>query len=465
MKRVFQKLSILLALMAGIWCFSSCNELNNGTGGGINSYSVTIYVYENNTISPITIPVEEGSTLNSLTGDLYTTPTYKDYEFEGFVTEDGSTFTASTPVTKDIVLYAKFKKTAQNNEGTTSTTTTETKITDGSSSTSTQTTTYENGAQTVETSTTTENKDGSKTEVESTSTTNYQTGETTSTTTETVTSKDGTSKTTETKESSSTDESGNSVKTTETSVTETIDGKSQTTTEKVEVTENAETGDVTTKTTTTDSNGKTETKEDTTTYNDKQAHYWIMKGINELLKFQQAGSYAGYLDYIVEAKKDFAKAYEVEPTSDEAKVYSAINDWTDMVTNPAIAKFLSEHLGVTNYPDNFKDVLSGEWLAEDSYVMGSGSRYWSGYTISEVTNPDSDYFYDYYVKCSSTDAEGDFSTSNYYLKTTIPNTNNVYVDQNTEDAYNYCKDGFESVIFGSVNPNLPYYRTEAKNFV
>ena len=212
------------------------------------------------------------------------------------------------------------------------------------------------------------------------------------------------------------DENGNT-----TTTTETTDSSGNTTTVKVEETQNDD-GSITTVTTTTDASGNTNSE---TTTDTSSAHYWVMKGISELLKIGESDNTSLF---ITNAKTYFEKAYEVDPNDDEAKVYSALCNLADIATSKKIGDFFKDHLGLTNYPSTLSSLISGSWLSEAEYVEYKESV--DAYEMRLVTAPVEGQYY--YFKASPA-SDGIYHPE--YVSTTIPGGEGLYVYYRDENRY------------------------------
>lgn len=420
MRQNFKKLGLLITMLTAIFFVTGCPNPTS-TGGGekkAKTYTVNILVYDGTTITPLSFKVEEGDTLNSISG--FKDPTVNGYTFKGYFTTDGAEFKKDTAIKSDLSLTTKFEKipvVKTSDDGKTTTTEKETKNTDKTTVSTTETVTENDDDSTTttvviivkndetdkkisedKTSTTTQ-KDGTVTASSSETiqydaeekvtskeetTTTVQTddeGNTTTVTTTTSTSTDAEGKTETSEETVTTVEAedGTTTTTTETTTTD----KEGNTTEIVAVED--EDGNVTTTTTTTDSEGNTSTEVEQSTVipEDSTVRSLIDKGIEAVSKGK-----------ILVAKDYFDAAYELDPTSDEAKVYSALADLTEIAATPKMKKFFNDHLGVTNYPTSLSSLVSGNWLAEDRYDMeATGSFYGEVYTTVTEPNQGWDYLY------------------------------------------------------------------------
>ena len=424
MKQNFKKLGLLLTLLTAIFFVTGCPNPTS-TGGGekkAKTYTVNILVYDGTTITPLSFKVEEGDTLNSISG--FKDPTADGWTFKGYFTTSGEEFKKDTAIKSDLSLTTKFEKildVSKSDDGKTTTTEKETKNTDKTTVSTTETVTEHDDDSTTttvviivkndetdkkisedETSTTTQ-KDGTVT-ASSSKTIQYDeeervtSKEETATTTTVETDEEGNTTTVTTTTTSSTDAEGKTETSEETVTTvEAEDGTTTTTTETTTTDKEGNTtevvavededGNVTTTTTTTDSEGNTSTEVEQSTAipEDSTVRSLIDKGIEAVSKGK-----------ILVAKDYFDAAYELDPTSDEAKVYSALADLTEIAATPKMKKFFNDHLGVTNYPTSLSSLVSGNWLAEDSYEMeAKGSFYGEVYT--PVTEPQQNMNYYYRV--------------------------------------------------------------------
>ncbi len=420
MKQNFKKLGLLITMLTAILFVTGCPSPTS-TGGGekkAKTYTVNILVYDGTTITPLSFKVEEGDTLNSISG--FTDPTVNGYTFKGYFTTSGEEFKKDTAIKSDLSLTTKFEKipvVSTSDDGKTKTTEKETKNTDKTTVSTTETVTQNADDSTTttvviivkndetdkkisedKTSTTTQ-KDGTVT-AQSTEKTQYDeeekvtSKEETETTTTVQTDDEGNTTTVTTTTTSSTDAEGKTETSEETVTTvEAEDGTTTTTTETTTTDKEGNTteivavededGNVTTTTTTTDSEGNTSTdvEQSTVIPEDSTVRSLIDKGIEAVSKGK-----------ILVAKDYFDAAYELDSTSDEAKVYSALADLTEIAATPKMKKFFNDHLGVTNYPTSLSSLVSGNWLAEDRYDMeATGSFY--GKVYNPVTEPQGSYYY------------------------------------------------------------------------
>ena len=375
----------MTSILAVLMLFFSCDP--NSSNPALSSHNVTVYLTED---QAVTLQVEDGNSLASLA--TFTTPSMDGYSFVSLVTSDGTVVGLNDPITSDMTLYVKFRNSVTDEEGKTTVTV---YCTDGTKTVTSTSTTVEDKTTTTtsETTVTKEETTVSETTEETKITTNDDGSVTTQTTT-TVTDAQGT-----TTEKITEVESGDG--TTTTTTTEKTDAEGNTTTEKVTEVTNDD-GSITTTTETTDADGNTTTQ---TTTDDSSAHYWVMKGINELLKV--AGP-----EQIVNAKTYFEKAYEVDPNNDEAKVYSSLCNLVDVATSEKIGDFVKEHLGLANYPTDFETLLKGEWLNEDVYINSTYNFGCWKYSAVELTEEEiedglANYdYYDWYLKAKvSSDGE------------------------------------------------------------
>jgi hypothetical protein len=227
-----------------------------------------------------------------------------------------------------------------------------------------------------------------------------------------------------------TDEDGNV-----TSITENTDAEGNTTIVEVVETQN-EDGSITTVTTTTDSEGNTTTQ---TEIDFDLTHYWISRGL-KILREQ----YDNYVDVktlagaITEAKLCFEKAYEIDPSNDEAKIYSALCNLSDIATNTKIEDFVRNHLGIMNYPASLEALIKGDWFTEGEYKERRYG-YLSGYIMEPVSNP-SDYNY-YYYRASPDESGvyGPYDTYTFHMVTKYSDAPEGFYSQ-VWDEYWYRSD-------------------------
>ena len=420
MKQNFKKLGLLITMLTAILFVTGCPNPSS-TGGGekkAKTYTVNILVYDGTTITPLSFKVEEGDTLNSISG--FKDPTVDGYTFKGYFTTDGAEFKKDTAIKSDLSLTTKFEKipvVSTSDDGKTTTTEKETKNTDKTTVSTTETVKQNDDDSTTTTvviivknddkkisedkTETTTDKDGTVTassseKIQYDEKENITSKEETATTTTVETDEEGNTTTVTTTTSSSTDAEGKTETSEETVTTvEAEDGTTTTTTETTTTDKEGNTtevvavededGNVTTTTTTTDSEGNTSTEVEQSTVipEDSTVRSLIDKGIEAVSKGK-----------ILVAKDYFDAAYELDPTSDEAKVYSALADLTEIAATPKMKKFFNDHLGVTNYPTSLSSLVSGNWLAEDSYEMeAKGSFYGEVYTPVTELQQNMDYYY------------------------------------------------------------------------
>ena len=426
MKNLFRKFGLLLALMAAIMFVTGCTPStggdNQGNGGSniqpaLSTFTVTIYVFEDSGVKPLTFEVDAGESLKTITG--LADPALEGYEFLGFYTKKGTKFDKTVPIQTNLELYAKFSKVINTaTEGSTTTITSEIKTADETTGDKTETiTTHSDGSKTsVVTVTTIDDKTEQTVSSESTTTTTQQDGTSTSTTEITVYDDKGEEVSTVTTTSTvTTDEDGN--KTENTTTTETnVDGSSSTTTTTTVTDEEGE-AQTTSSTTETDAEGNTTVVVNPNT----TVHQLIENGIACLVsnKIPDIGSAQAY----------FNRAYELDKNDNEAKVYSALADLTAIATNSKIQKFFKDHLGITNYPSTVNALISGQWAREGEYKTEYNDSFRGG-KLTKVNNPESDKYYWYRVKI-------DDDPKNYYYDSDLENEEddsfiNVYAQ-----AYDY----------------------------
>ncbi len=358
MKKTMQKFMFFLAAIFAISLITACSS--HVTGGGVKTYSVRINYSDS---EAVTLSVEEGETLSSLAG--FVLPSKENYTFVGFKTSGGDSFGVNDPVLSDLILYVKFYK-SEVDEGTGTSTSIE-ECSDGTSSSTTKNTNEDGTVTTV-----TENTDS-----------------------------DG--KTTKVEVVETQDDDGST-----TTVTTTTDSDGKTTTVEVVETQNDD-GSITTVTTTTDSDGNTSTQ---TEKNDDTARFWVTRGL-EVLRGQYE-NYAGLGNLaaaINEAKGYFEKAYQVDPTDDEAKIYSALCNLSDIATNTKIKNFARNRLGITNYPSSLEDLIKGDWLTAEEYKE-KYDAYIYGAIMTEAPKP---YGNSGYYFRASLDDNGDYKGCSYMV--------------------------------------------------
>lgn len=479
MRQNFKKLGLLLTLLTAIFFVTGCPSPTS-TGGGekkAKTYTVNILVYDGTTITPLSFKVEEGDTLNSISG--FKDPTADGYTFKGYFTTDGAEFKKDTAIKSDLSLTTKFEKipvVKTSDDGKTTTTEKETKNTDKTTVSTTETVTENDDDSTTTTvviivkndetdkkisedkTETTTQKDGTVTASSSetiqydeeenitskeATTTTVETddeGNTTTVTTTTSTSTDAEGKTETSEETVTTVEAedGTTTTTTETTTTD----KEGNTTEIVAVED--EDGNVTTTTTTTDSEGNTSTEVEQSTVipEDSTVRSLIDKGIEAVSKGK-----------ILVAKDYFDAAYELDPTSDEAKVYSALADLTEIAATPKMKKFFNDHLGVTNYPTSLSSLVSGNWLAEDSYELeATGEIY--GYVYTPVTEPNQGWDYLYRVNIHSRAKTIKDETETEIVPEGTVRANVIRLKKITYEGQDYWVEPYEANVF---NKNMAGY--------
>ncbi|MBP5603759.1 MAG: hypothetical protein J6X78_13630 [Treponema sp.] len=316
MRDIFKKLSLALVLIAAIFMITGCPQEPLDP----SKHTVTVQ-----TAFGISFPiyVEDGDSLDSTPEfEKYKNPSMGDYEFDGFYTEDGEKFNTSTPITKDIKLYAKFKKTTTINGDGNTTETTETVSADGNK----------------ETTTTTTDKDGNV--IGEVKEKEDSEGNTTTTTTTTTT-----------------DEDGNTV---------------------VDVITTNGDGEVI------EEHSDVKPSEDTT------VEKLINSGVNACLNFN-----------ISQGISFFDAAYKLDPTDDQAKVFSALADLASLSTNGEIAKFLKDYAGIQNYPATMSALINADWLTEGSITYEATDRIDWPRILSEESNKNEDgYTYGTVVRAS-----------------------------------------------------------------
>ncbi len=282
MRDILKKLSLALVLIAAIFMITGCPQ------EPLDPSKHTVTVQTEFSALPLTFQVEDGDSLESIK-NFPKNPSFGTYEFDGYYTEDGEKFNTNTPITADIKLYAKFKKTttSQPDQDGNTTETTETVSADGNK----------------ETTTTKTDKDGNVIG-------------------EVKEKEDSEGNTTTTTTTSTTDEDGNTV---------------------VDVITTNGDGEVI------EEHSDVKPSEDTT------VEKLINSGVNACLNFN-----------ISQGISFFDAAYKLDPTDDQAKVFSALADLASISTNGGIAKFLKDHAGIQNYPATMSALINAEWLTEDS---------------------------------------------------------------------------------------------------
>ena len=481
MKQVFKKLGLLVTLLTAILFVTGCPNPSS-TGGGekkAKTYTVNILVYDGTNITPLSFKVEEGDTLNSISG--FEDPKVSGYTFKGYFTTSGEEFKKDTAIKSDLSLTTKFEKipvVSTSDDGKTTTTEKETKNTDKTTVSTTETVTQNADDSTTttvviivkndetdkkisedKTSTTTQ-KDGTVT-AQSTEKTQYDaeekvtSKEETATTTTVETDEEGNTTTVTTTTSSSTDAEGKTETSEETVTTvEAEDGTTTTTTETTTTDKEGNTtevvavededGNVTTTTTTTDSEGNTSTEVEQSTAipEDSTVRSLIDKGIEAVSKGK-----------ILVAKDYFDAAYELDPTSDEAKVYSALADLTEIAATPKMKKFFNDHLGVTNYPTSLSSLVSGNWLAEDRYDMEAKGEIY-GYVYTPVTEPNQGWDYLYRVNIHSRAKTIKDETETEIVPEGTVRANVIRLKKITYEGQDYWVEPYEANVF---NKNMAGY--------
>ena len=144
MKQNFKKLGLLITMLTAILFVTGCPNPSS-TGGGekkAKTYTVNILVYDGTNITPLSFKVEEGDTLNSISG--FEDPKVNGYTFKGYFTATGEEFKKDTAIKSDLSLTTKFEKipvVSTSDDGKTTTTEKETKNTDKTTVSTTETVT------------------------------------------------------------------------------------------------------------------------------------------------------------------------------------------------------------------------------------------------------------------------------------------------------------------------------------
>lgn len=111
-----------------------------------------------------------------------------------------------------------------------------------------------------------------------------------------------------------------------------------------------------------------ETETERNVYGENTAHYWVIKGVNELLKIskeeqeEEEESLTGL--HVSTAKEYFDTAMQKDPNNDEAKMYSAVSDMVSLFANEDISVLMKDYLGLKNYPKNLLEFFTKNWTEE-----------------------------------------------------------------------------------------------------
>ena len=313
--KTFKKLGLLLTLLTALLFITACPGPNTNSDDGSGSeteYTVTISTMEGNQIKEKEYKVKAADSLNTISG--LTDPALEGYVFLGYFTENGTKFEKTIPIQKNLKLFARFEKKAQqttSDDGKTTTTQSELINADNTTSTKTETTTKnDDNSTTTEITIITKDENDKKVSEENKTTTTYENGESTSSSTITYY-----------------DENEDPVSTVEEETTVTVDGDGKTK-EVTTTTETDSQGNTSTETQTTVTNedGESET---TTTQTDPEGNTTVIVSPNtsvHTLIESGIGCLAGKIPNIDSAQDYFKRAYEQDPNDNEAKVYSALAD-------------------------------------------------------------------------------------------------------------------------------------------
>ena len=407
MKNVLKKLNCMLVLVAALLMITGCPK----EPAGPDTHKVTVTT--NVDVAAVTFTVEDGTTLEQIK-QFPTDPVLDGYTFDGYYTTENEKFAKNKPITKDVVLFAKFTK---NN---TAANVTEEKSADGSTTTITTTTDETTGK--TEVVSEKKEKDGSST------TTTTTTDETTGTK-EVVTEKKET------------------------------DGSSTTTKETTD-----QSGNTTVETTTTDNQGNTKTEAEVKPADNATVESLINTGIRMIAQ-----------ENILEAKACFEAAYKLNPNDDQAKVVSALVDLASISTNEKLGKFFKDHLGIQNYPGTLNALIAGDWLKASNYEVEEPFDIYTTELVEEKEPKASGYYYYKARRAGGVNTRvGDsedpsiiWSSSEYKLKTI--NGKNYLFTRAKEKEYEskinttcYLSDGLFQEIEASGTNSKGYYQIDGK---